>query len=54
MANNIFNPYTITPNTLTKYTALRGVTDFSQIGMFEQYEKGYQFLSVLSLPKFSF
>ena len=52
MANNIFNPYTITPNTLTKYTALRGVTDFSQIGMFEQYEKGYQFLSVLGLPKF--
>lgn len=52
MANNIFNPYTITPNTLTKYTALRGVTDFSQIGMFEQYEKGYQFLSVLALPKF--
>lgn len=52
MANNIFNQYTITPNTLTKYTALRGVTDFSQIGMFEQYEKGYQFLSVLSLPKF--
>ena len=46
MGNNIFNPYTITPNTLTKYTALRGVTDFSQIGMFEQYEKGYQFLSV--------
>lgn len=52
MANNIFNPYTITPTTLTKYTALRGVTDFSQIGMFEQYEKGYQFLSVLSMPKF--
>lgn len=52
MGNNIFNPYTITPNTLTKYTALRGVTDFSQIGMFEQYEKGYQFLSVISLPKF--
>lgn len=52
MANSVFNQYTITPNTLTKYTALRGVTDFSQIGMFEQYEKGYQFLSVLSLPKF--
>lgn len=52
MANNIFNNYTITPNTLTKYTALRGVTDYSQIGMFEQYEKGYQFLSVLGMPKF--
>jgi hypothetical protein len=52
MANSIFNQYTITPNTLTKYTALRGVTDFSQIGMFEQYEKGYSCLSVLSIPKF--
>jgi hypothetical protein len=52
MANNIFNQYTIIPNTLTKYTALRGVSDYSQIGMYEQYEKGYQFLSVLSLPKF--
>ena len=52
MANNIFNKYTITPTTLTKYTALRGVSDYSQIGMYEQYERGYQFLSVLSLPKF--
>ena len=50
--NNIFNDYTITPTTLTKYTALRGVSDYSQIGMYEQYEKGYQFLSVLQLPKF--
>ena len=39
MANNIFNKYTITPTTLTKYTALRGVSDYSQIGMYEQYEK---------------
>ena len=52
MSNNIFNKYTITPKTLTEYTALRGVTDFSQAGMFEQYEKGYQFLSILKLPTF--
>lgn len=52
MSNNIFNKYTITPKTLTEYTALRGVTDFSQAGMFEQYEKGYQFLSILKLPAF--
>lgn len=52
MGNHVFNDYTITPTTLTKYTALRGVSDYSQIGMYEQYEKGYQFLSVLSLPKF--
>ena len=52
VTNNIFNDYTIAPRNLTQYTALRGVTDFSQIGMFEQYEKGYQFLSVLKLPTF--
>lgn len=48
----IFNNYTITPRNLTQYTAFRGVTDFSQIGQFNQFESGYQFLSVISLPKF--
>ena len=48
----IFNDYTVTPRDLTKYTAYRGVTDFSQIGQFNQFETGYQFLSVLSLPQF--
>ena len=48
----IYNNYTITPRTLTQYSAYRGVTDFSQIGQFDQYEKGYQFLTVISLPKF--
>lgn len=50
--NGIFNNYTITPRNLTQYTAYRGVTDFSQIGQFNQFESGYQFLSVLSLPNF--
>lgn len=49
--NGIFNNYTITPRNLTQYTAYRGVTDFSQIGQFNQFESGYQFLSVISLPK---
>ena len=48
----VFNDYTVTPRDLTKYTAYRGVTDFSQIGQFNQFESGYQFLSVLSLPTF--
>lgn len=53
MANNgIFNNYTITPRNLTQYTAYRGVTDFSQIGQFNQFEGGYQFLSVISIPDF--
>lgn len=48
----VFNNYTVTPRNLTQYKAYRGVTDFSQIGQFNQYETGYQFLSVISLPKF--
>jgi hypothetical protein len=50
--NGIFNNYTVTPRNLTQYKAFRGVTDFSNIGQFNQYESGYQFLSVLSIPKF--
>lgn len=48
----LFNDYTITPRSLTQYTAFRGFTDFSQIGQFNQFESGYQFLSVISIPKF--
>jgi hypothetical protein len=48
----LFNNYTITPRNLTQYTAFRGVTDFTQLGQFAPYEKGYQFLSVISLPKY--
>lgn len=50
--DGIFNNYTVTPRNLTQYKAFRGVTDFSQIGQFNQYESGYQFLSVLSIPNF--
>jgi hypothetical protein len=55
MANinkGIFNDYSIKPKNLTQYTSFRGVTDFSQIGKFNQYETGYQFLSVIQLPPF--
>ena len=48
----IFNNYTVTPRNLTQYKAFRGVTDFSQIGQFNQYETGYQFLFVLDIPNF--
>ena len=48
----IVNPYSIKPRNLTQYTAFRGVTDFSQIGQFSQFERGYSFLSVLQMPKF--
>jgi hypothetical protein len=50
--NKLFNEHTIIPNNLTQYTAFRGVTDFTQIGQFDQYETGYQFLEVIAVPKF--
>ena len=52
MANNLFNNYTVSPKNLTQYTAYRGVTDFSNVGQFNQYETGYQFLSVIQIPKY--
>jgi hypothetical protein len=50
--NGVFNDYALKPKNLSSYTSFRGVTDFSQIGYFNQYETGYQFLSVLQMPKF--
>ena len=50
--NGILNDYTIRPKNLTQYTAFRGVTDFTQIGQFDQFETGYSFLSVIQMPKF--
>lgn len=44
--------HTIQPRNLTQYTAFRGVTDFSNIGQFAQFEGGYQFLAVLQTPTF--
>ena len=48
----IFNDYTITPQSLNQYNAFRGVVDYTQIGQFDQYETGYQFLAVLGMPAF--
>ena len=48
----IINNYTVKPKNLTQYTAYRGVTDFTQIGQFNQFETGYSFLSVIKMPKF--
>lgn len=48
----ILNDYSIKPKNLTQYTAFRGVTDFTQIGQFGQFESGYSFLSVLQMPEF--
>ena len=48
----IINGYSVKPRNLTEYTAFRGVTDFTQIGQFNQFETGYSFLSVIQMPTF--
>lgn len=50
--NTVLNNYVINPRNLTQYKAFRGVTDFSNIRQFSQYESGYSFLSVLEMPIF--
>lgn len=50
--NGIMNNFVRKPRNLTEYTAYRGVTDWTQIGQFDQFETGYSFLSVISMPKF--
>ena len=50
--SGIFNDYVIKPKSISSFTSFRGVTDFSLIGKFNQYETGYQFLSVISMPPF--
>lgn len=52
MPTTIVNDYTINPRDLTQYNAFRGVTDFTNINQFAQYESGYQALFVLQMPYF--
>lgn len=50
--SNIANEYVKRPRDLTSYEAFRGVTDFTNIDQFNQFETGYSFLAVLQMPKF--
>ena len=49
--NNIFSNLA-TPADLTKYTLMRGVTDFGNLAQFNLFETGYSFLIVTKVPKF--
>lgn len=40
------------PRSVTEYTLMKGVTDFSNLKQFDLYETGYSFLTVVSVPKF--
>lgn len=46
------NMYIKKPNSISEYAMMRGVTDFTNPAQFNLYEKGYQFLYVLSIPKY--
>ena len=43
---------TMTPKNVTSYVLFRGVTDFSNLAQFNNFESGYSFLIVLSIPEF--
>jgi len=49
--NNIFAG-TLSPRDVTTYTLGRGVTDFSNLNQFDNFETGYPFLITLSIPYF--
>ena len=40
------------PRSVTEYTLMKGVTDFSNLKQFDLFESGYSFLTVVSVPKF--
>lgn len=52
MATSIYNKYVITPRATVEYSGFRGCTDFTQIGLFNQFETGYPWLAVLGIPHF--
>lgn len=40
------------PRSVTEYTLMKGVTDFSNLKQFDLFESGYSFLTVVSVPRF--
>jgi len=40
------------PKSLTQYTLMRGIPDYGNMAQFNMYEGGYNFLKVISIPKF--
>lgn len=46
------NTYRKKPYSIASYTKMRGVIDFSNASQFNMYESGYQFLTVISRPRY--
>ena len=51
IVSNIFDN-TLSPKDVTKFTLMRGVTDFTNLQQFDLYETGYSTLVCLDIPKF--
>lgn len=51
VTSNMFQ-YLATPRDLQQYTLMRGVPDFSNLKQFNNYEKGFPYLIVVSIPEF--
>nr|DAS35979.1 MAG TPA: hypothetical protein [Caudoviricetes sp.] len=43
---------TVTPRDITKFTLMRGVTDFTNLAQYDLFETGYSFLISLQIPTF--
>lgn len=48
---SIFNGL-VTPRDLTKYTLMRGTTDFANLTQWNNFEGGYSYLTVVQIPTF--
>jgi len=46
------NTYKKKPYSIASYTKMRGVIDFSNASQFNMYESGYQFLTIISRPRY--
>ena len=44
--------YVKMPRSVTEYTLMKGVTDFSNLKQFDVFESGYSFITVVAVPKF--
>ena len=44
--------YVKMPRSVTEFTLMKGVTDFSNLKQFDVYETGYPFITVISVPRF--
>ena len=51
-AENIMFQHLTEPRDLTKYTLMRGAPDFAKVEMWNEFESGYAYLTVVQIPQF--